>query len=142
MHGARTIAEARRACVAGVRRICGYAEHAMRPDVVNMMKAVIRPRMVADSETSVNKSLHFWLREAVAGAGDSIALIALSVQCRFNICLYVPPKDCVRPENAAFRCWQIIGSAVQRKPPTLHSTIANGHFTALTNSTSRFCNRK
>jgi hypothetical protein len=137
-HGVRTISQARRACIAGVKRICGYADHCMRPAVVNMLKTDIRPFMATDVEPSVNELLQFWLEEAVAGPGDSIGLMGLSVQCGVNIYLFVPPKDCVRPGNAAYRCWQILGSAVLRKPPTLHLTIANGHFTALTNPTRKF----
>jgi hypothetical protein len=137
-HGVRTIAEARRACIAGVRRIVGHAEHCTRPAVVNMLKTDIRPFMAVDIEPSVNEILQYWLEEAVAGPGDSIGLMGLAVQCGVNIYLFVPPKDCVRPGNAAFRCWQILGSAVQRKPPALHLTIANGHFTALTNPTRKF----
>jgi hypothetical protein len=138
MRGVRTIAEARRACIAGVKRIYGHAEHVMRPAMVHMLKTDIRPLMEVDNEPSVNEILHFWLEEAVAGPGDSIALMGLCLQCGVNIYLFVPPKDCVRPGNAVFRCWQILGSAVQRKPPSLHLTIANGHFTALTNPTRKF----
>jgi hypothetical protein len=77
--------------------------------------------------------------EHVAGPGDSIALMGLCAQCGVNIHLFVPPKDAVRPSsNCFYRCIQLLGSTTARKPPTLHITIANGHFTALTNPTRRF----
>jgi hypothetical protein len=110
----------------------------MRPAVVNMLKTDIRPFMAVEREPSLNEILQFWLEEAVAGPGDSIGLMGSSVQCGVNMFIFVPPRDCVRPGNTAYRCWQILGSSVQRKPSTLHLTIANGHFTALRNPTKNF----
>jgi hypothetical protein len=74
-----------------------------------------------------------------AGPGDTIALMGLSAQCGVNLYLFVPPKDATRPaSNCVHRCVQFLGSAAARVPPSLYLTIANGHFTALTNPTKKF----
>ena len=63
----------------------------------------------------------------------------MAVQCAVNMLVFVPPKDAVRPAtNFFYRCIQLLGAAAQRQPPTLHLTIANGHFTALTNPARKF----
>jgi hypothetical protein len=74
-----------------------------------------------------------------AGPGDSIALMGLATQCGVNIYLFVPPKDAVKPTASCIqRCVPFMGASSIRTPPTLHMTIANGHFTALTNPTKKF----
>jgi hypothetical protein len=102
VHGVRTIAQARLACTAGVKRFCGYAEHCLRPAVVHMLSTDMRPFMVVDTEPSVNEILQYWLEEAVAGPGDSIGLMGLSVQCGVNTYFFVPPKTVCGLERLHF----------------------------------------
>jgi hypothetical protein len=74
-----------------------------------------------------------------AGPGDSIALMGFAVQCGVHVYLFVPPKDATRPaSNCAYRSVQLMGAAASRKAPALYLTIANGHFSALTNPKTKF----
>jgi hypothetical protein len=65
--------------------------------------------------------------------------MGLATRCCVNIYLFVPPKDAVKPTATCVqRCVPFLGAVIKQKPPTLHLTIANGHFTALTNPTKKF----
>lgn len=66
-----TIADAREAAVAGVKRILRCDDHMMRPGMIHVLKEDIRKLMDVTEELSVSAIANFLLEEAVAGVGST-----------------------------------------------------------------------
>jgi hypothetical protein len=99
--GVRTIGDARRAAIAGAERIMRFEDHAMKPELVHMLKKDIRPQMQVQLDPAASEIFLYWKGAALVGLNPHINSVTQNLPMLVS-CSFFLGSRCVFTVSYAF----------------------------------------